>query len=44
VAISAAESEGLPELKDHLQRWLFAEQAAPGAQAEAKSELVSALE
>lgn len=27
VAISAAESEGLPELKEHLKGWLFAESA-----------------
>jgi len=44
VAISAAESEGLAELKDHLQRWLFAGPAPSGDASEAESELVTALE
>jgi GTP-binding protein len=44
VAISAAASEGLAELKDHLQRWLFAEPATAGPGSEAESELVAALE
>jgi GTP-binding protein len=44
VAISAGESEGLAELKDHLKRWLFAEPAASGDQSDAKSELATVLE
>jgi GTP-binding protein len=44
VPTSAAESEGLTELKDHLKRWLFAAPAASSDESEAESELVTALE
>jgi GTP-binding protein len=44
VAISAAESEGLAELKEHLKRWLFAEPARSGDEFKIESELVPALE
>ena len=44
VAISAAESEGLAELKDHLKRWLFAEPPPSANESEAESELAAVLE
>jgi GTP-binding protein len=44
VAISAAESEGLAKLKDHLKRWLFAEPAASADESDSESKLVAALE
>jgi len=44
VAISAAESEGLAELKEHLKRWLFAEPTKSDDESEVESELITALE
>lgn len=44
VAISAAESGGLSELKDRLQRWLFTESAQPGAENVVETAAVAACE
>jgi GTP-binding protein len=44
VPISAAESEGLLELKNHLKRWLFTEADTSSTPAKAESELVTVLE
>ena len=42
VAISAAQSEGLDELKDHLERWLFQENPAAVDDSELKTREVAA--
>jgi GTP-binding protein len=44
VPISAAESEGLDELKDHLQRWLFAETAGWAGETQASTPEVAACD
>ena len=44
VAISAAQSQGLDEMKAHLERWLFEENSAAGHESEGKIPEVAACE